>query len=233
MALKNKDFIEVEFTGKTKEGEIFDSNIKEDLKTLHEGHNHEIDTKPFIFCLGEGMFLKSVDDFLVGKEDSHFPADYNIELPPEKAFGFRNSQLVQMVPLKVFIQNQTKPIPGMMFNMDGRVAKILSVSGGRVIIDFNNPLAGKSVSYKIRILRKVEDLNEKLKAFIEFLFRRDMKFEVEEKKLIIHVEKPMVEFVKLFSDKFKDLFELELEMKETEEKEHPNEHSEHEHIHAH
>lgn len=228
MAFQKKDFIEIEFTGKTKEGEIFDSNIKEDLEELHRGHNHEIDTTPFIFCLGEGMFLKAIDDFLIGKPDSDFPKEYNIELQPEKAFGLRNSQFVQMVPLKVFIQNETRPVPGMMFNMDGRIAKVISVSGGRVVIDFNNPLAGKAVSYKIKILRKVEDLNEKLKSFIEFLFKRDLKYEIHEKKLIIHAEKPLVEFVKLFSDKFKELFELELEVIETEsipEHEHSHEHT--------
>ena len=30
MTLKKGDFIEIEFTGKLKDGEIFDSNIKED-----------------------------------------------------------------------------------------------------------------------------------------------------------------------------------------------------------
>jgi len=46
MTLKKGDFIEIEFTGKLKDGEIFDSNIKEDLKKLHEGHDHPIETKP-------------------------------------------------------------------------------------------------------------------------------------------------------------------------------------------
>ena len=35
MALQKKDFIEIEFTGKVKDGEVFDSNIKEDLKKLN------------------------------------------------------------------------------------------------------------------------------------------------------------------------------------------------------
>ena len=38
MALKKKDFIEIEFTGKIKGGEVFDSNIKKDLEKL----NHTI-----------------------------------------------------------------------------------------------------------------------------------------------------------------------------------------------
>ena len=32
MSLQKKDFIEIEFTAKVKGGDIFDSNIKEDLK---------------------------------------------------------------------------------------------------------------------------------------------------------------------------------------------------------
>jgi FKBP-type peptidyl-prolyl cis-trans isomerase 2 len=102
----------------------------------------------------------------------------------------------------------------MLFNFDGRIGKILSVSGGRITVDFNNPLAGKTLIYKVNVLRKVEDLSEKIKSFIEFLFRRDLNFEIKENKLVVEVEKQMSEFVKLFSDKFKDVFGLELEIKE-------------------
>ncbi len=238
MTLKQKDFIEIEFTGKTKEGNVFDSNIKEDLKKLHEGHNHEIETKPLIYSLGEGMFLKAIDEFLVGKPETS--AEYEIELQPEKAFGVRNAQFVQMIPLKAFKGSDAMPMPGMVFNFDGRMAKILSVSGGRVMVDFNNPLAGKVVNYKIKVLRKVDNLDEKIKSLISFLFRRDLSFEVKDKTLTLMVEKPMVEFVKLFEDKFKDLFDLKVEVKEIEEKnpeenheeEHEHEHS-HEHHHEH
>lgn len=216
MALKLKDFIEIEFSGRTKEGELFDSNIKEDLEKLHHGHDHPVEAKPLVFCLGEGMFLKSIDNFLVDKPETK--ASYEIELLPENAFGKRNPQFVQMIPLKAFRESNANPVPGMMFNMDGRIAKILSVSGGRVMVDFNNPLAGKTVVYKIHVIRKVEDLNEKIKSIIEFLFRRQFKFEVKEEKLILEVEKPAVEFVKLFEDKFKDLFNLSLELREIEEK---------------
>ena len=46
--------------------------------------------------------------------------------------------------MKIFIQQKINPIPGVMFNFDGRIAKVLTVSGGRVMIDFNNPIAGKN-----------------------------------------------------------------------------------------
>jgi FKBP-type peptidyl-prolyl cis-trans isomerase 2 len=204
MTLQKKDFIEIEFTGKTKSGEIFDSNIKEDLKKA----NLNLESKPFIFCLGEGMFLKSIDDFLIGKEINK----YKIELEPENAFGKRDAKLVQMVPIKVFKENQTNPIPGAMFNFDGRIGKILSVSGGRILVDFNNPIAGKDVIYDIKVLRKLEKQEEKVKALINFLFRKDFNFEIKEKKLILNTDKEFKQFAELFKDKFKDLLDLDLEV---------------------
>ena len=210
MVFEKKDFIEIEFTGRVKNGDIFDSNIKEDLK------NADLDTepKPFIFSLGEGMFLKGIEDFLTGKD----VGKYEIELSPEKAFGVRDGKLIKIVPSNVFKQRKLSPFPGAMFNFDGRMAKVLSVSGGRITVDFNNPVAGKTVIYNINVLRKVNDINEKTKAFIDFLFRKDFKFKIDDKKLILEAEKNIANIVGAFKDKFKEILGLELEVKEVEEK---------------
>ena len=210
MTLQKKDFIEIEFTGKVRDGDVFDSNIKEDLEKL----NPDAIPKPLIFCLGEGMFLKAIDDFLVGKE----LGNYEIELSPEKAFGVRLPQLVQKVPMKIFSSQKLNPYPGAVFNFDGRVAKVLSVSGGRVMVDFNHPLSGKNILYKIHALRKVEDLNEKVKPFINFFFRRELNFSVQDNKIILETEKNLSSFAELFKEKFKDIFSMDLEIKEIEEK---------------
>jgi len=205
MTLQKKDFIEIEFTGKIMGGEVFDSNIKKDLEQL----NPQANPSPIIFCLGEGMFLKGIDDFLLGKEIG----DYKIELTPDKAFGPRVADFIQKVPAKVFRSQNVNPFPGAVFNFDGRVAKVLAVSGGRVIVDFNNPLAGKDVVYDVHIIRKVDDQNEKIKSLINFLFRRDLKFSVKDNKIIIEVEKQMAQFVEMFQEKFKEIIGMELEVK--------------------
>ena len=123
MVLNKKDFIEIEFTGMVKNGEIFDSTIKEDLEKLHYGHDHPIESKPFVFCLGEHMFLDSLDSFLIGKDIGK----YEIELNPEQAFGKRDSALVQMIPIKFFKEHNMNPVPGAMFNFDGKIGKALTV----------------------------------------------------------------------------------------------------------
>lgn len=206
MVLKKNDFVEIEFTGRVKDGDVFDSNIKEDLENTELSNK----AKPFILSLGQGMFLKGVDDFLIGKD----VGKYKLELTSENSFGKRDAKLIQMMPTKVFREQNLNPVQGFMFNFDGRVGKIIAVSGGRIMVDFNNPVAGKDVTYDLNVLRKVENQEEQIKSFIEFLFKQDLKFEVKEKKLIIEIEKKMMQFVDLFKDKFKEIFNLELEVKE-------------------
>jgi len=206
MTFQKNDFIELEFTGKIKDtGEIFDSNIKEDL----ENTNSKQPAKPLVFPIGQDMFLKGIDKFLIGKDKG----EYELELSPEESFGKRDPKSIQLMPLKIFIQHKINPVPGVVFNFDGKLAKILSVSGGRVMVDFNNLIAGKTVIYKLKVLKKVEDLNEKIKAMNDFLFRKDFQFELKENKLILQVEKQMEQFVQMFKEQFKEILNLDLETK--------------------
>jgi FKBP-type peptidyl-prolyl cis-trans isomerase 2 len=206
MTFEKNDFIEIEFTGRIKDGEVFDSNIQEELSKL----NSNQPAKPFVFCIGQDMFLNGIEEFLIGKD----VGSYEIDLIPEKAFGPRNPSLVQMIPLKIFIEHKVNPIPGAVLTFDNKLGKVLTVSGGRVMVDFNNPLSGKEVVYNIKVTRKIEDVNEKVSALNEFLFRRDFKFEIKDKKLILETEKQFKSFIELFKDKFKEMIGLDLEVKE-------------------
>lgn len=210
MTLQKKDFIEIEFTGRLKDtGEVFDSNIKEELEKLHKDHNHPIEAKPLIYCLGEGMFLEGVDNYLIGKEIGK----HQFDLSSENAFGKRNSLLIQKIPIKIFTQHRLNPTPGAIFNFDGRRGKVLSVSGGRVLVDFNHPLAGKDVTYEIDIKKIVKDSKEKIKAFNFFLFRKELNFVIEGQKVIYSVDENMKKFLELFRDKFREIFGMDLEIK--------------------
>ena len=204
MTLQKKDFVEINFTGRTKDGEVFDSTIKEEFKKTGIKGN----PKPFVFCLGEKMFLESIENFLLGKEIGK----YKIELKPEEAFGKRDPKKIQMIPVKIFNQHQIRPIAGASFNFDGQIAKILNVSGGRTLVDFNLPLAGKEVFYEIEVLRKIEDLNEKVKSLNEFFFRQEFEFILEGKKLKLKVPEKLQKFVEIFKDKYKEILGLDLEV---------------------
>jgi FKBP-type peptidyl-prolyl cis-trans isomerase 2 len=196
------DFIEILFTGIDQNGEVFDSNMPDDLPKEARGI-----AKPFIFPLGHGMFLESIDNFLIGKDVGK---SYDLTLQPKDAFGERDKSKVKIIPLRVFLQHKVNPHPGMSLNLDGQLVKVISVSGGRVMTDFNNPLAGKVVHYKIKVNRIVTDKNEQAKSTLYYFTKHDFKFEISENKLIVYCPKGFDKFLMLFKDKFKEILDLEL-----------------------
>jgi FKBP-type peptidyl-prolyl cis-trans isomerase 2 len=206
MAIAPGEFVEIEFIGKTTDNDIFDTNIKEEAKKI----GRKLQENKTIICIGEGMLLKSIDEFLIGKD----LGKYTLSLTPEKAFGLRKKELVKIMPSSVFKNSQYRPQAGMLFTFDNMIGKVNAVSGGRVVVDFNNPLAGKNVIYELDIKSKVTNQDEKVKSLMNYFFKREFPFEVKEEKIIIQAEKPYIEFIKIFEEPFKKLLNLGLEVSE-------------------
>jgi FKBP-type peptidyl-prolyl cis-trans isomerase 2 len=215
--VNKKDFIELEFIGKNlNSNEIFDTNIFEEAKKL----NPKVESiKPLFICVGYGMVVKGLDDFLDGKE---IGKKYTLKLTPEKAFGKRDSKLIRLIPLKMFLAQKVYPEPGMTLALDNNLVKIISVSGGRVMVDFNNPLAGKDIEYDFTIKKKVDEIKIKAAAVQSFLFGQIFEFEADEKsKKLIFKDTKLTPILDVFKDKFKEILDYDLEIfvkKEKEEK---------------
>lgn len=214
MAVKNNDFIEVEFTGRIAgTDEIFDTNIEEDAK---KGGFDLKNIKPFVLSVGNKMLPEGFDDDLVGKEVGK---DYVLDLKSEKAFGKRNPQMVRMIPTKMFHEQQINPVRGMQLALDGQLVKVLSSDRGRTLVDFNNPLAGKDVTYSYKILREVSDDKEKVNALQDFLFRRTFEFDLNGKDLVFKVKKEEEPYIKLFAPKFEEILGFKISTEIVSEKE--------------
>jgi len=205
---KKGDFIEIEFIGYAN-GTVFDTNIKEKAKEI----NLEIETKPFVVCIGRGMVVSGFDKQL---EDKEINQKYKIRIEPEEGFGRRNPSLIRIIPLSAFRKQEMNPVPGLMLNLDGMIAKILSVSGGRVSVDFNNPLSGKDIEYDFTIKRKVESDEEKVNSLQDFFFKKRFKLKTEEKKIIFEPEAST--FVRILRKKLSEILGKEIEVEKKEEK---------------
>lgn len=172
--IQKKDFIEIEFTG-TVGGNVFDTTNPEEAEQMGVDPKG---IKPMIVSVGSEMILKGLDEDLEGKEIGKF---YKIHLIPDKAFGPRDPKLVRTVSMKSFKDKNIDPHPGMVIQqMDNSLARIISVSGGRVMIDSNNPLAGKEVDYKYKVTKKITDDREKVNALQDFFFKQRFEFEIVE-----------------------------------------------------
>jgi len=163
MAVQKGDYIYLDYTAKVKEtGEFFDTTIEEVAKKeglYKEGEIYE----PTLVVVGEGWVLEALDeklpDFKIGKPST-------VEIPPEKAFGNRDPEKVKLYPVRRLTSRGITPKLGMRLEIDGRPATVRTMGSGRVQLDFNPPLAGKTLVYEVTIKRKLKTKKERIVALI-------------------------------------------------------------------
>ncbi len=181
MKTKLGDFIEIDYTGKLKEENIIFDVTNEDTakqnNLYHENHVY----KPIIICLGKKDMVKGLDNFLVDKEQNK---EYELEVQPEDAFGKKHQELIKLLPISAFTKQNIQPYPGLQVNLNNLTAIVKTVSGGRTLVDFNHPLAGKTLIYKVKINRIITDTKEKLSSILEQV-TKDFSVEIKEKEAII------------------------------------------------
>lgn len=165
--MQKGDLISVEFTGKDPAtGKVFDTTNgdvakKEGLATGNKKYG------PVVLMAGSGEILQGLDEQLLHMKVGETK---NVTLEPANAFGERNPQLVRVVPLSEFKKNNVAPVPGTIVNANDMIGKVQSVSGGRVRVDFNPDLAGKTVEYQLKIVKQFTDDKEKLDALVQKAF---------------------------------------------------------------
>ena len=186
MKFKKKDFVLIDYNGKLEDGSIFDTTNKE--KAVSAGlANENSNLGSVTICVGQGHLLPGLDEFIVGKDKG----EYQVKLAPEKAFGKKNLKLLQLIPMKVFKKEKIQPFPGLEVNIDNNYGLVRTVSGGRVYVDFNHPLAGKNIIYELTIHKKVNDPLEKVKSiFKNELNSENIKLKINENVLFIYEKIP-------------------------------------------
>ncbi len=202
--IKEKDFIEIEYTGKIKEtNEVFDTT-DEEIAKKNNIYIENAEYKPIIICVGKRQIIKGLDKSLINKEVGK---KYIIEVKAEEAYGKRNAKLIQLISTSKFIKQNVQPIPGLQVEIDGIRGQIKTVSGGRTIVDFNHPLAGKDLVYEIKINRIVKEDKEKIATILKLdLNIKDADISIEEGKAKIFTKEEIPEELrKALKDKIKEL----------------------------
>src|SRR3989304_3499628 len=108
--------------------------------------------------------MPGLDEAPLGTE---IEKDATIRIPPERGAGERDPKLVELPPLREFLKQEIHPGVGREGSRGGRKGTITQVTGARVRIDYNNPLAGKTIEYTFRVTKKAETTEDKLRAILE------------------------------------------------------------------
>ncbi|NOZ58652.1 MAG: peptidylprolyl isomerase [Euryarchaeota archaeon] len=163
MVLEKGDFVKINYTGRIKDGEVFDTTIEEVAKQ-HGIYDPRMRFKAQAIVIGAGHVIPGLDEALVGMEVGEKRV---VEIPPEKGFGLRDPSKVKVVPMREFRKQGLRPYPGMRIEVEGKVGRVQSVSGGRVLVDFNSELAGKTLVYEVNVEEKINKLEEKIRLLLE------------------------------------------------------------------
>jgi peptidylprolyl isomerase/FKBP-type peptidyl-prolyl cis-trans isomerase SlyD len=164
MVLKKGDFVRINFTGKIKEtGEVFDTT-HEDVAKEHDLHDPKIIFKARPVVVGARHVLPGIDKGLVGAE---LGEKKTINVAPEDGFGKRDPSKIKVIPLREFKKRGVDPVPGMRLELDDAVGRIQSVGGGRVRVDMNHGLAGKVLTYEVKVEEKTNKKEEKIRQLLE------------------------------------------------------------------
>jgi peptidylprolyl isomerase len=140
MAATTGDTVRVHYRGTLADGTEFDSS---------EGR------EPLEFTLGAGVVIPGFEAAVVGLEPGE---KRTVTLPPEDAYGPKNETLIQRVDADAFSED---PYVGGHVDLiapdGGRLpGEITAVDEQGVVLDFNHPLAGETLTFEVELVQIVE-----------------------------------------------------------------------------
>ncbi len=164
MPIQKNDFVEIDYVGKIKDDNtVFDVTSAESAKKHNlyspQGHYHSR-----VICVGQKQIIRGIDEGLVGKEPGK---SYVLAVKPQDAFGMKDPKMMKVVSIDVLRKQNIDPFPGLQLNASGMMATVKSVSGGRVMLDFNHPLAGRELVYELDVHDIVQDDKKKVFSLLE------------------------------------------------------------------
>jgi len=128
---------------------------------LKDEQNQELERSslddPMVYIHGHRNMMQGVEEALEGKEAGD---SLNVTLPPERAYGLVKDNANQRIPIKHLLTKHKKYKPGMAVKVNTQEGEkdvvITKVGRFNVDVDTNHPLAGKTVTFEINVL-KVRD----------------------------------------------------------------------------
>src|ERR687884_1237172 len=187
MALERGSLVFVDYTAKVKDSnEIFETTHEEDAKKS-DLYDPTRRYEPRLVSIGEGWVLKGLDEALA---NANLGDKLTIEITPDKAFGDRDPSKVRMIPQRKLGEKADNIKVGDVVEMYERPGIVRYIGSGRVQIDFNHRFAGRTLTYDINIIKKLESDNDKVMSLIKRRLSIDndeIKFKVMDSNLEIEL----------------------------------------------
>ena len=136
--IKEGDTVKVHYTGKTSDGNVFDSSRERD---------------PLEFTIGQGQLIPGFEKAVVGLEEGD---SQTVTIPSAEAYGEIRDDMIVSVP-KEQIPADIDPEVGQQLQIQqkdgGAIGVVVTdISEQKVTLDANHPLAGKDLTFEIEVV---------------------------------------------------------------------------------
>jgi len=153
-----------EFDGWVNEtGTLFDTTHA-DVAKANNSFDEKAVYEPVPLLIGRGRLFSGLEKSL---EAAEVDKEVELILTPEEAAGPRDPKLVGLYPMRDFLKQEIMPEIGLEVTIKNKTGYISAVTAGRVRVDFNNRLAGRTLKYKYKIISEPKTPQELLAAVLK------------------------------------------------------------------
>ena len=124
--------------------------IAKDYEMHQEGRNYS----PMVCIVGTGNLIAGFEAAL---KDAKVGKEVEAEIAPADAYGEKDASLVETISidkLRRAVQDPNSLYLGAPVNINGRQGYLSYLAAGRARIDYNHPMAGKTLSMYLPLSRK-------------------------------------------------------------------------------
>ena len=136
--VKKGSRVKILYTGKLKDGSVFETNVGE---------------APLEFTVGKGKVIKGFENAVMGMNVGETKT---VTVKPADAYGAKDQALIWVIPQPelpagtiIEVETEVALTCANGTEVDGRITKI---EDGQVTIDGNHPLAGRNLTFEIKII---------------------------------------------------------------------------------
>jgi FKBP-type peptidyl-prolyl cis-trans isomerase 2 len=153
MKYEKKDFVKVNYSMWANDKLIQTTDKKLGEENKLQGQVYE----PRTIVLGHNLIIDKVDKQILKGENIA-----ELDLKAKDAFGLKKKELIKTFPKSSFDEQKLKPVVGIVYNFNGNLGCVKSISSNRIMVDFNHLLAGFDIKINYEVTKKVTDLKEKI-----------------------------------------------------------------------
>lgn len=150
VSAKAGDTVSVDYVGTLENGTVFDTSMQSVA-----AENNMLDPQrpyqPLQFTIGSGSLIKGFDNAVVGMKVGETK---DIKLNPGEAYGeIKSGLIVSVNASRIQTEGEELKVGSEVFLETGATGKVIKIENGNATIDFNHPLAGQILNFKITLVK--------------------------------------------------------------------------------